>query len=43
MANKFLLPTPKFAFHDPPLERMIDGSKIENQTSFSYQVDNLLI
>ena len=43
MANKFLLPTPKFAFHDPPLERRIDGSKIENQTSFSYQVDNLLI
>lgn len=43
MAKKYHLPTPKFETQDTVLKRWINASKIEEETDFQYQVNNLLI
>jgi nucleoside-diphosphate-sugar epimerase len=43
IARKYHLPTPKFETQGTVLKRWINASKIEEETDFQYQVNNLLI
>jgi hypothetical protein len=43
MAKKYQLPAPEFETQGSVMKRWIIASKIEEQTGFQYQVNNLLI
>jgi nucleoside-diphosphate-sugar epimerase len=43
MSKKYNLPTPKFATSDSVVIRRIEAKKIQEQTNFRFQVDNLFV